>query len=135
MSSVVEAGKGKHMFRGVVTKSAFETRDGFTYGDTVIRGTGKYEGHTLHVWYQNENIISWLDDAFFVTVPDLICLFDLDEKMPQLNPYAREGENVAVDTYGTGTVRDEALAGWLEGDQIGQCSLEWDTVFNGLWRR
>ena len=96
VSSVVEAGKGKHMFRGVVTKSAFETRDGFTYGDTVIRGTGEYEGHTLHVWYQNENIISWLDDAFFVTVPDLICLFDLDEKMPQLNPYAREGENVAV---------------------------------------
>ena len=29
-------------------------------------------------------------------MPDLICLFDLDEKMPQLNPYAREGENVAV---------------------------------------
>lgn len=84
------------MFRGVVTKSTYETRDGFTFGDTEIRGAGEYAGHTLRVWYQNENIISWLDGEIFVTVPDLICLFDLDEKMPQLNPYAREGENVAV---------------------------------------
>jgi len=96
VAAVIEAGKGKPMFNGVVTKSAFETRDGYTFGDTVIEGTGEYAGHTLHIWYQNENIISWLDDKFFVTVPDLICVFDLDEKMPQLNPYAREGENVAV---------------------------------------
>ena len=96
VSAVIEAGKGKPVFSGVVTRSAFETRDGFTFGDTVISGTGEYEGHTLHIWYQNENIISWLDDKFFVTVPDLICVFDLDEKMPQLNPYAREGENVSV---------------------------------------
>lgn len=96
VAAVIEAGKGKPMFNGVVTKSAFETRDGYTFGDTVIEGTGEYAGHTLHIWYQNENIISWLDDKFFVTVPDLICVFDLDEKMPQLNPYAREGENVSV---------------------------------------
>ena len=96
VSAVTEAGKGKPMFRGVVTKSTYETRDGFTFGDTEIRGAGEYAGHTLRVWYQNENIISWLDGELFVTVPDLICLFDLDEKMPQLNPYAREGENVAV---------------------------------------
>ena len=96
VSAVTEAGKGKPMFRGVVTKSTYETRNGFTFGDTEIRGAGEYAGHTLRVWYQNENIISWLDGEIFVTVPDLICLFDLDEKMPQLNPYAREGENVAV---------------------------------------
>lgn len=95
-AAVAQAGQGKAMFQGVVTKSAFETRDGYTFGDTEIRGTGAYEGHTLRVWYQNENIISWLDGEFYVTVPDLICLFDLDEQMPQLNPYAREGENVAV---------------------------------------
>ena len=96
VSAVIQAGGGRPMFRGVVTRSRYETRDGFTFGDTVIQGAGEHEGHTLHIWYQNENIISWLDDKFFVTVPDLICVFDLDEKMPQLNPYAREGENAAV---------------------------------------
>ena len=96
VKAVTETGKGKMMFEGAVTESSFETRDGYTYGDTVIEGSGEYAGHKLHIWYQNENIISWLDGEFFVTVPDLVCVFDLDEKMPQLNPYAREGENVAV---------------------------------------
>ena len=84
------------MFEGTVTGSGYETRDGYTFGDTVIQGTGAYEGHQLHIWYQNENIISWLDGEYFVTVPDLICVFDLDQGLPQLNPFARVGEKVAV---------------------------------------
>lgn len=96
VKAVTDTGKGKMMFEGVVAESGYETRDGYTYGDTVITGTGAYEGHTLRIWYQNENIISWLDGEFFVTVPDLICMFDLDENMPQLNPYAKVGEHVAV---------------------------------------
>ncbi len=96
VAAVTEAGGGKMMFRGAVTESGYETRDGYTYGDTVIAGEGEYAGHELHIWYQNENIISWLDGEFFVTVPDLICVFDLDKQMPQLNPYARVGEHVAV---------------------------------------
>ena len=31
-----------------------------------------------------------------MTVPDLICMFNMDEDMPQLNPYAKVGENVKV---------------------------------------
>lgn len=96
VKAVTEAGNGRPMFEGTVTKSSYETRDGYTYGDTFIAGSGEYEGKELHIWYQNENIISWLDGEPFVTVPDLICMFDLDEKMPQLNPYARVGEHTAV---------------------------------------
>ena len=96
VEAVVKEGKGKHMFSGKVTKSAYETRDGYTYGDMVIAGSGTYEGHELHIWYQNENIISWLDGEPYVMVPDLICVFNLDEAMPQLNPYAKEGGQVAV---------------------------------------
>ncbi len=96
VQAVTKAGGGKPMFEGCVTGSSYETRDGYTYGDTFIAGTGAYEGHELHIWYQNENIISWLDGKPFVTVPDLICVFDLDEAMPQLNPFARVGEQTAV---------------------------------------
>lgn len=84
------------MFRGVVAESRFETRDGYTFGDTVLEGTGAYAGHSLRIWYQNENIISWMDGAPRATVPDLICAFDLDNAAPQLNPYARVGERAAV---------------------------------------
>ena len=96
VAAVTETGKGKMMFEGIVAESGYETRDGYTFGDTVITGTGAYKGHTLHIWYQNENIISWLDGEYFVTVPDLICVFNQDEQMPQLNPYAKVGEHVAV---------------------------------------
>ncbi len=96
VSAVTAAGKGREMFRGTVTESAFETRDGYTFGNTVIEGTGDYAGHRLRLWYQNENIISWLDDKPYATVPDLICFFNLDEAMPQLNPYAVVGEQAAI---------------------------------------
>ncbi len=96
VAAVTEAGKGKPMFRGIVTESHFETRDGYTFGDTVIQGEGDFDGHSLHIWYQNENIVSWLDGEVYATVPDLICFFNLDEAMPQLNPYAREGEHAAI---------------------------------------
>ncbi|MBQ0001840.1 MAG: DUF917 domain-containing protein [Clostridiales bacterium] len=96
VDAVVKAGEGKYMFAGVVKESEFETKDGYTFGNTVIEGTGECAGHTLKIWYQNENIISWMDGEYFVTVPDLICVFNLDEAMPQLNPYTKVGENVKV---------------------------------------
>ncbi len=96
VDAVLEVAKGKPMFEGTVTKSEYETRDGYTYGDTEIAGAGAYAGRTLRIWYQNENIMSWLDGDYYVTVPDLICVFDMDEKMPQLNPHARVGEMVSV---------------------------------------
>ena len=96
VQAVIEAGKGKRMFEGVVTESSYETRDGYTFGETSMDGTGAYSGHKLRIWYQNENIISWLDGAYFVTVPDLICVFNMDEAAPQLNPYTVVGEHAAV---------------------------------------
>ena len=96
VSAVISAGSGKLMFEGVVLESSYETRDGYTFGDTVLKGEGAYAGHTLHIWYQNENIISWLDGKPYVTVPDLICFFNLDEAFPQLNPYAKVGEHAAI---------------------------------------
>ena len=96
IEAVLKAGGGKKMFEGTVVKSGFETKDGYTFGDTYIEGSGRCAGHTLRIWYQNENIISWLDDEIYVTVPDLICVFDMDNIEPQLNPYARVGEKVSV---------------------------------------
>lgn len=96
VKAVISAGAGKEMFRGIVTESQYETRDGYTFGTTVLEGAEDYAGHTLRIWYQNENIMSWLDDKPYVTVPDLICFLNLDEAMPQLNPYAKVGEKAAI---------------------------------------
>ena len=42
VAAVTETGKGKMMFEGIVAESGYETRDGYTFGDTVITGTGAY---------------------------------------------------------------------------------------------
>jgi DUF917 family protein len=94
--AIIKTGKGKSMFKGVIESNAYETRDGYTYGDMVITGTDEWAGHTLKIWYQNENIISWLDGNFYVTVPDLIVVMNMDENFPQLNPYGKAGARVSV---------------------------------------
>ena len=65
-------------------------------GTRVLSGTGEFAGRTLKIWYQNENIIAWLDGQPWITAPDLICLFNEDEDLPQLNPYGDAGTHQSV---------------------------------------
>ncbi len=94
--AIIRAGKGKMMFKGIIKSNSYETRAGYTFGDMYITGIENYVGHELKIWYQNENIISWLDGKYYVTVPDLIIVMNMDEKFPLLNPYAKEGTVVTV---------------------------------------
>jgi DUF917 family protein len=94
--AVIAAGGGKLMFKGRVQSNEWETRDGYTLGTMLIQGTENNAGSELKIWYQNENIISWLDGKYYVTVPDLICVMNEDACQPQLNPYAEAGTNVTV---------------------------------------
>lgn len=45
----------------------------------------------MRIWYQNKNVISWLDGEFYVMSPDLINIADSAKSMPLLNPDAEEG--------------------------------------------
>lgn len=90
-----EAG-GKKIFSGTMKSNSYETIDGYTYGDMYITGEGEWEGHEFHIWYQNENIMSYLDGEICVSVPELIVVLNHNEKFPQLNPMAKEGDKVDV---------------------------------------
>ena len=94
--AVVGAAGGKKIFTGKMRENTYDTVDGYTVGDMYITGEGEWEGHELHIWYQNENIMSWLDGEVYVTVPELVVVINLSEKTPQMNPYAKEGDEVAV---------------------------------------
>lgn len=72
---------GWELFRGVVTGKDWEDKDGVLVGTTHIRGTGNDEGHTMDVWFLNENHVAWLDGKPFVFSPDLIL---------QANPHTGE---------------------------------------------
>ena len=94
--AAAEAGGGKLVFRGIVESNDWGTVGGYTVGTRILRGTGAWDGHTLKIWYQNENIIAWQDGQPWIMAPDLICLFDEDEAQPQLNPYGDAGTHQSV---------------------------------------
>jgi DUF917 family protein len=83
---------GKFVAEGTVVKNDWYTEAGFTYGTMEIKS-----GEDLYrIWYQNENIIMWKNGEYFATVPDLICVFNNEERMPQLNPHAQAGSSASI---------------------------------------
>jgi DUF917 family protein len=74
IDAALEITGGWRLFEGVVTKKEWEDRGGYMFGTTSIEGTGDYAGHTLDVWFKNENHVSWLDGEPWVCSPDLLTL-------------------------------------------------------------
>lgn len=93
---VAENFNGYVIFEGEITECDWEDREGFTYGNLYIKGEDKYEGEDLRIWFQNEYIMSWKNGEVFATVPDSINIYIKDDKMPLLNPNAKEGMKVTV---------------------------------------
>ncbi len=90
--AVVKAGGGKFIAGGKIISNDWYTEGGYTFGTMEVEsGSDIYR-----IWYQNENIIMWKNGEYFCTVPDLICMFNDREKMPQLNPYAEVGCPVSI---------------------------------------
>lgn len=90
--AVVDEAGGRYVADGVILKNEWYTEGGYTVGTMEI----KSNEDIYRIWYKNENIIMWKNEKYFVTVPDLICVFNNEEKMPQLNPYAKKGCPVSI---------------------------------------
>ncbi len=93
---VSERFNGYVIFEGEITETDWEDRDGFTFGNINIVGEGEYEGEDLSIWFQNEYIMSWKNGEVFATAPDSINIYVKDDKIPLLNPNAKEGMKVTV---------------------------------------
>ena len=93
---IARHGQGIVGFRGVVSAADFRTESGFTLGDIYIEGDGEYAGSHYRIAVKNENMLAWRDDEIQVTIPDLICLLDMDKGEPLTNPNPVRGMNVAV---------------------------------------
>ena len=93
---VARSGGGFVAFRGEVTDGDWETKEGFTFGNVYIAGVQEHAGRRYKIYLKNENMVGWLDDQVHTTIPDLICLLDIDTYEPVTNPNYRCGQNVAV---------------------------------------
>lgn len=92
-SAVAESMAGKKVFEGQVIDFTWDTVDGFTEGFVDIED---HDGNEMKIWFKNENLMSWLNGQIFVTLPDLICLFNQDNKTPIQTPDFKVGMTMAV---------------------------------------
>ena len=95
VKAIVDTLGGWKIFEGEVEKYTWKDEGGFLVGETLLKGTGKWSGHTLKTWIKNEHIIAWLDDKPIVMPPDLI-MFVLDDGEPVTNTDLKEGYKVNV---------------------------------------
>lgn len=99
---------GWRLFEGVVTGKDWEDRGGYMFGTTHIQGAGDYEGHTLDVWFKNENHVTWLDGKPWVCSPDIVSLVYADSGQGTTNTLIGEGDHVvAVGIKGLEAFRTE----------------------------
>lgn len=88
--------EGWELFRGEVTGKEWEDKEGVMVGTTHIRGSDNWAGHSMDVWFLNENHIAWLDEAPYVFSPDLIILADPASGEGYTNTEIKAGDPVAV---------------------------------------
>ena len=96
VQAITDFTQGWLLFSGEVERKDWEDRDGYMYGTTWIKGSGKWASHSLRYWFKNENHISWLDDQPLVTSPDLIAVVDQGTGEGKINTYIDSGDQVAV---------------------------------------
>jgi len=87
---------GWELFSGEVTQKEWEEKEGVMVGTTHIKGSGAYSGHTLEVWFLNENHVTWLDGKPFVFSPDLIILANPQTGEGYTNTELKAGDPVTA---------------------------------------
>jgi DUF917 family protein len=91
----LETIEGYRLFDGRITTIETEDRDGYLFGTVEITGEEKHLGHTLKIWFKNENLVSWLDDAPWICSPDLFTIVDR-EGLGIYNSALKEGDEIVV---------------------------------------
>jgi len=96
IAEIVRTLDGWKLFEGEVTGKDWEDKDGVMVGTTQLKGSGSFAGHTMDVWFLNENHVAWLDGKPFVFSPDLIILADPETGEAYTNSEIKAGDRAAV---------------------------------------
>jgi len=74
--ALVDAERGRLLFRGKIRDVARRTTEGFLRGTAKLDGLDDYRGSSFELAFQNEFAVGWLDGQPRVMTPDLICVLD-----------------------------------------------------------
>ncbi len=96
LAAVLEVTGGFEVFRGKIADVQRRTVAGFARGEAQIEGIEAYQGETLSLHFQNENLVAMQGDDALVSVPDLITVLDLETGQPITTESLRYGFRVVV---------------------------------------
>jgi DUF917 family protein len=94
------------------------------YGTTTVEGEGPDAGHTLRVWFKNENHVTWRDGTPWVCSPDLIMTIGADGT-PYTNTLLSEGARIGV----VGAMADPRLRTPVALDLLGPRHYGYDLPY------
>jgi uncharacterized protein len=93
--AAAEALGGWVLFTGAISGRQW-SNPGYMVGFHEIQGDGTFRGHTLKLWFKNENHLSWLDGELYVCSPDLLEVCRAETAEPLVNTYLEVGDRIAV---------------------------------------
>jgi DUF917 family protein len=76
IEALIKLFKGSKRFAGQVESFSREEKDGFMWGEIILRGSSEFSGEFYKIWYKNENLISWKGNQLDMTCPDAIIILD-----------------------------------------------------------
>jgi DUF917 family protein len=96
VDAILELTKGFRLFKGKLADVRRDLTTGFVRGKAVFDGIEAYEGHSLNLDFQNENLIANLDGKPCAMVPDLITVLDRETGIPITTESLRYGQRVVI---------------------------------------
>lgn len=128
IESVCEMLGGRLLFTGKLVDVDRNTTQGWVSGLVRIDGIDGFAGRRLEIAFRNENLIAWEAGNVVATVPDLICILNLEDGEPITTELLRYGYRVAVLGVACSPLlrTDEALA------VVGPAAFGYDVPFQPL---
>ncbi len=93
--AVAALGNGRVLFRGKISDVERRTTQGFAKGTLKLIAFGD-PNDVMEIVFQNENLVAWHNGEVVCTVPDLICIINLEDGEPIGTEMLRYGLRVAV---------------------------------------
>jgi len=96
LAEILATTKGHALFKGKITDVERKLEGGFNRGLCKLSGVDDYKDMSMDIDFQNENLVAKKDGQVVATVPDLICIVDLDTLVPITTESLKYGQRVLV---------------------------------------
>ncbi len=96
LDEILEKTKGFVLFKGKIQDAERKLEGGFNRGLCKLAGIDDYSTQNMDVSFQNENLLATRNGEVLASVPDLICIVDLDTLTPITTESLKYGQRVLV---------------------------------------